>query len=128
MKYDVMRLHHLRRLHRERLAAVRAAADERLDLRDKLLGLQRDHQRITHAYRPGDAGAALTEIDRRIAAIREEMASMTDRENELATANSIAGQTFQRALEFAREHGLDLPDDLKPPTFGNPVLTTTENA
>ncbi len=120
MKYDVSRLHHLQRLHRERLAAVRAATDERLDLREKLFRLQRDHQRITQAYRPGDADAALTEIDRKIEAIRKEMASISDRQDEFAIANSAAGNTFQRALEFAREQGLDLPDELKPRAFGAP--------
>lgn len=127
MKLDPDRLHHLRRLHRDRKAAFQAANDDRLEQRDKVLNLERERQRIEHNFGPREA-KGLAEIDDKIADAKAELSAMTDRENELATASSTAGATFQRALEYAQVEGLDLPDDLKPRAFGSAVRLEPEGA
>lgn len=121
MKLDPARLMHLRQIARDRKAAFRAAHDDRLDLREKVQHLERDRARMAQNYRPRDAADALDEMDKKIAAAREELTAMQDRVDELASASSTDGQAFQRAVEHAREVGLDLPDDLRPRTYGAPA-------
>ncbi|WP_223428861.1 hypothetical protein [Tateyamaria pelophila] len=128
MKLDVNRLNHLRMIRRDRLAACRAAADDRLELRDRLRDLERHRARIEMNHGPDREAEALDGTNRRIEAAKRELAEMTDRENELAQASSTAGQTFQRALEYAQAKGLDLPDDLRPQDFGAPAAPVQENA
>lgn len=118
MRYDPSRLTHLRQIARDRRAAYRAASDDRADAREKLRDLERDRQRIVMNFGENREPEALAALDRRIKTAKADLAAMDDRANELASASSIAGQTFQRALEHAQEAGLDLPDDLRPRDFG----------
>ncbi len=127
MKLDPDRLHHLRRLHRDRKAAFQAANDDRLEQREKVLNLERERQRIENNFGPREA-KRLAEIDKKIADAKAELSAMTDRENELAAASTTAGATFQKALKFAQEADLDLPDDLRPRAFGSAAIGEQEVA
>jgi hypothetical protein len=118
MRFDVFRIHHLRRIANDRRAAYRAAADDRHDQRERLQTMQRERQRIEHAYGATREPEALADLDRRIAATADDLKAAQDREAELAAASSTAAQTLKTALDFAQEAGLDLPDDLKPRSYG----------
>lgn len=121
MRLDVNRLHRLRRIARDRKALWRAASDDRFEQRERLQDLQRSRQRIEQNTGPTREPEALADLDNRIKAARAELAAMQDREAELATASNSAGRTFQRAVDFTQEAGLDLPDDMKPRNFGAPA-------
>lgn len=127
MRLDVNRLHHLRQIHKDRLAAFRAASDDRLDQRDKLKHLERARAQIRVNYRETEAQDALADLDRRIDAARSELNAMQDRENETAAASSTSARTFQAALEFAQAQGLPLPDDLRPRNYGAPAAPARED-
>ena len=112
MKLDPTRLQHLRQIATNRKATFRAASDDRHDQREKLQRLERDRSQHVASFGTREA-EALEKLDARIASARAELSAMQERCGELAAASSTAGQTFERALEHARETGLDLPDDLK---------------
>lgn len=126
MRLDVSRLIHLRRLHRDRLAAYRAANDHRLEQREQVQDLERERAVFVMNHGEGREAEALAALDKRITAAKADLAAMTEREAELASASSTAGRTFASALEFAQEQGLDLPDDMKPKPYGAPARPVTE--
>ena len=128
MKLDPARLQHLREIARNRKGAYLAANDDRLDLREKISRLDRDRALMGQNYHPRDCEEALAAMDERIESARKELAAMQDREKELAQLSSTAGRTFQAALEFAQQAGLQLPDDLRPRTFGAPAPLNAEGA
>lgn len=128
MKLDVSRLDHLRQIAKDRKAAYRAAADGRLDQREKILRLERDRALMAQNYTPRDAADALDEMDKKIAAAKVDLAAMVEREAELAELSSTAGRTAQTALDYAREVGLELPPDMQPRTFGAPAPLNAEGA
>ena len=121
MKLDPTRLQNLRRIAGDRKAAYRAAMDDRLELRERLLTMERERDQLAQVYDPRTHEKASADFAARIEAARQEMHALQEREAELAAASSTASRTFQAALEHAREAGLDLPADLQPKAFGAPV-------
>lgn len=128
MRLDVNRLHHLRRIAGDRKSLWRAADADRAEQRERLQTMQRERQRIEHAYGETREPEALAALDERIETTKADLAAMQARTDELAAASSTAGATFARALDFAQEAGLDLPDDLKPRSYGAAAHTAREGA
>lgn len=117
MRFDLDRLIHLRRVAAERRAVSQAVAEAVTELADDLRNMERDRRQLEMNYDPERHPEAFEDRDNRIAAVRAKLSEIRGRQAELAAAGASAARTFTAALEFAREQGLDLPDDLRSRDF-----------
>jgi chromosome segregation ATPase len=120
MRYDPDRLRHLHEIVDAREAAVDGLGEKLDDLREQIVNADRDLGRLRSAARPTTLEAQ-KHLEGQIARAEEKRAQLNDRRTDLSERQATASEelatarsTFNGALAFALDQGLDVPPEFAP--------------
>lgn len=122
LTFDAARLVALARTRDRNRALVRSENDRYQIARESLLDLRRQlgaaRDRAIDTRDPAASDAQIARLESRVEEIRAEMAGVQIELDAFAEAAGDAGRLLTACLQFAKEHGLDLPSALRAEAVG----------